>query len=67
MKLRIKRWRVVRIASEFPSFLWPDHLKSVVMLRRRGEEGGELIFVDTMKVLANSDRKFERVGAARGL
>lgn len=47
MKLRIKRWRVVRITSEVSSFLWSDHLRSVVMLRRRGKEGGELIFIGT--------------------
>ena len=47
MKLRIKRWKVVHIASEVSSFLWSDHLRSVVMLQRRGEEGGELMFVGT--------------------
>ena len=47
MKLRIKRWRAVRIASEVSSFLWSDHLRSVVILRRRGKEGGELMFVGT--------------------
>ena len=58
---------MVHIASEWSSFVSSDHLSSVVMLRRLGKQGGDQILRGHMKVLAESDREFERVGAAWGL
>ena len=58
---------MVRIACEGSSSVSSDHLSPVVMLRRPGKEVRRPIIDRHVKVLAESDREFERVGAAWGL